>query len=59
MAHDQESLGHTAAAGGTEVSEPDNEGIGSVWHRPRVTIIAIKRTMLITGSVTDGVSGSL
>jgi hypothetical protein len=29
------------------------------WQRPSMTVIDIRRTMLIVGSVTDGLSGSL
>lgn len=49
---------------GTNLGSKDasqGEGMGSrpIWHRPNVTTIDIKRTMLILGSVIDGVSGSI
>jgi hypothetical protein len=31
----------------------------SPWQRPKITVIDIRRTMLIVGSVIDGISGSI
>jgi hypothetical protein len=56
MAYNQENLNiserpHLPMEPNTELRAP--------WRQPNVTIIDIKRTMLILGSVIDGISGSI
>ncbi len=55
MTHNQENLSNVSMRENSEVSK---ESV-TAWRRPDVTIIDIKRTMLIAGSVTDGISGSI
>jgi hypothetical protein len=57
--HDQELLRETNLSGRPS-SSPESVGESrTAWRSPSVTIIDIKRTMLILGSVIDGISGSI
>ena len=59
MTHDQGNLCHVARGDSSSVFPDLRKQPLAGWHSPRVTVIDIRRTMLVIGSVIDGISGSI
>ncbi len=59
MTHDQGNLKDGATGGCSPVFPDLRKQPLAGWHSPRVTVIDIRRTMLVVGSVIDGISGSI
>jgi hypothetical protein len=58
MAHDQPNPNGLSTGENSGAARGPQPTPRVPWHRPGVTIMDIKRTMLIVGSVIDGDSGS-
>lgn len=59
MKHDPESQSNANIENNCIAPEGAYPTQHAPWRRPVVTVIDIKRTMLIAGSVIDGISGSI